>query len=196
MSSEQAPYLIAGLGNPGRRYRASRHNIGFLVVDAFAERKGESFSRLQNQALIATVRHPVGKIILAKPQTMMNNSGCAVASLVRYYRIPLEQVLVVFDDLDLPTGKLRLRPHGGAGGHRGMHSIIELLGSDDFPRLRLGIGRPPGVMDPADYVLQRFSREEETFLPVRIKDAVDAIELFLTDGIDAAMTQYNTVDSA
>ena len=191
MVSNQLPYLIAGLGNPGRRYRLSRHNIGFKIIDAFAEQHGERLLRVQNQALVATFHHPAGKIILVKPQTMMNNSGRAVAALARFYQIPFDNLLVVFDDLDLPAGKLRLRPQGGSGGHRGMRSIIELLGSQDFPRLRVGIGRPPGNMDPADYVLQRFSPAEEDLLPILLGDATDAIEMFLAEGIEAAMTRYN-----
>jgi len=191
MVSNQLPYLIAGLGNPGRRYRLSRHNIGFKIIDAFAEQHGERLLRVQNQALVAIFHHPAGKIILVKPQTMMNNSGRAVAALARFYQIPFDNLLVVFDDLDLPAGKLRLRPQGGSGGHRGMRSIIELLGSQDFPRLRVGIGRPPGNMDPADYVLQRFSPAEEDLLPILLGDATDAIEMFLAEGIEAAMTRYN-----
>lgn len=191
MVTNQPPYLIAGLGNPGRRYRQSRHNIGFQIVDAFAESHGERLLRVQNQALVAAFLHPAGKIILVKPQTMMNNSGRAVAALARFYHVPVEKLLVIFDDLDLPAGKLRMRPQGGSGGHRGMRSIISLLGSQDFPRLRVGIGRPPGVMDPADYVLQRFSPAEEEELPFLLRDACDAIEMFLSDGIEAAMTRYN-----
>jgi len=140
-------------------------------------------------------RHPAGKVILLKPQTMMNKSGLAVASLVRYYRVPLEQVLVIFDDLDLPTGKLRMRPHGGSGGHRGMRSIITQLGSEAFPRLRVGIGRPPGVMDPADYVLQDFSDAEKELMDVTIQEALDVIERFLQDGVDLAMNLSNSGES-
>jgi PTH1 family peptidyl-tRNA hydrolase len=130
-------------------------------------------------------------IILAKPRTFMNRSGYAVAALARFYRVPLRRVLVVYDDLDLPLGTTRMRPFGGSGGHRGMRSIINQLGGRDFPRLRIGIGRPPGRMDPADYVLQDFSVDERALAEKALDQAVAAIETWLSDGIDEAMSLHN-----
>ncbi|MFO7741524.1 MAG: aminoacyl-tRNA hydrolase [Anaerolineae bacterium] len=184
-------YLIAGLGNPGRKYADNRHNVGFRCVERFASAHNLSFSRRQKRAMVAMGTVMKRSVILAKPQTFMNRSGHAVAALASYYRIPLERVLVVYDDLDLPLGTTRLRPSGGAGGHRGMRSIINQLGSGDFPRLRIGIGRPPGRMDPADYVLQDFSAAEESLAEEALEQAVDAIETWLVEGIDEAMSRYN-----
>ncbi|MGA9191709.1 MAG: aminoacyl-tRNA hydrolase [Anaerolineales bacterium] len=185
------PWLIAGLGNAGRGFRENRHNAGFMVLDRAAKSWGTDFSKTQNQALIAESRRDGDKLLLAKPQTMMNLSGRAVAPLARYYRIPLEQIIVVYDDLDLPLGSLRLRPFGGTGGHRGMESIVHELGSDNFARLRIGIGRPPGRMDAADYVLQDFSSGEAALFSDTADTAVDCLSVFLTDGIETAMTRFN-----
>jgi PTH1 family peptidyl-tRNA hydrolase len=184
-------WVIAGLGNPGRTFRENRHNAGFMVLDRAVRRWGTDFTKTQNQALIAEARSGGDKVLLAKPQTMMNLSGRAVAPLTRYYRVPLEQLIVVYDDLDLPLGSIRLRPFGGTGGHRGMESIVEELGSDAFPRLRVGIGRPPGHMDAADYVLQDFSESEAALFAETAAMAVDCLDRVLEDGIEAAMTKYN-----
>ncbi|RLC65961.1 MAG: aminoacyl-tRNA hydrolase [Chloroflexi bacterium] len=185
------PYLIVGLGNPGSRYAGNRHNAGFRCVEQFAAACNLTFDERRNRALIT--RGAIGGrgVILAKPQTFMNESGRAVAPLVRFYRMPLERLLVVYDDLDLPLGTLRLRPEGGSGGHRGVQSIIDHLGSREFPRLRIGIGRPPGRMDPAAYVLQDFSAEEEPLVEETLERAVAAIEAWLCEGIEAAMERYN-----
>jgi PTH1 family peptidyl-tRNA hydrolase len=185
------PYLIVGLGNPGREYRESRHNIGFLVLSHLAERLGVSFSRLQSKALVTDGRYQDHKIILAKPQTFMNLSGQAVGPLVNFYKIPLENLLVVYDEVDLPFGTLRLRPSGGSGGHNGMKSLITRLGTEGFPRLRLGVSRPPGRMEAAAYVLQDFSAEEAALLPEILDLAGDAALTFITQGIEAAMNRYN-----
>jgi PTH1 family peptidyl-tRNA hydrolase len=150
-----------------------------------------SFSRRQRRARIALGTLRQRSVILAKPRTFMNKSGYPVASLVNFYRVPLERVLVVYDDLDLPLGTTRMRPSGGAGGHRGMRSIINQLGSEEFPRLRIGIGRPPGRMDPADYVLQDFASGEEPLLEEALEQAVAGIETWLAEGIDEAMSRYN-----
>lgn len=185
------PWLIAGLGNPGRAYRGNRHNVGFMVLDALAERWGLEFSRVQFQALVADRKYEAQKVFLAKPQTMMNLSGRAVRALASYYHVPDEHLIVVYDDLDLPTGSIRLRPFGGTGGHRGMESIASELGRDSFPRLRIGIGRPPGRMDPADYVLQDFSVPELETIEPALAQAAACLAAVLADGLEAAMTQYN-----
>ncbi len=183
--------LIVGLGNPGREYAQTRHNIGFQVVSRLAEKHGLKFSRVQNEAVIATGRIGGVRVVLAKPQTWMNNSGKAVGPLARFYKVDLLRLLVVYDDLDRPAGTLRLRSEGGHGGHNGMRSIMERLGTQAFPRLRLGIGRPPGRMDPAAYVLQPFGRDEEADMTASRERAVEAIECFLSEGIVAAMNRFN-----
>ncbi|MGD2179403.1 MAG: aminoacyl-tRNA hydrolase [Anaerolineae bacterium] len=184
-------YLVVGLGNLGSKYVNNRHNVGFRCVERLAAVHSLSFDRRQRKASIALGTILARSVILVKPRTFMNRSGYAVAALARYYRVPLSRVLVVYDDLDLPLGTTRVRPSGGSGGHRGMRSIINQLGGRDFPRLRIGIGRPPGRMDPADYVLQDFSVDEQTVVDVTLEQAVAAIETWLSDGIEAAMSLYN-----
>lgn len=185
------PFLIVGLGNPGRQYAGNRHNVGFMVVSRLAEKLGETFKRVESNALVVKANHRGMRLILAKPQTYMNGSGNAVRSLLRFYKIPPQQLLVVFDDVDLPLEMLRLRAEGGSGGQKGMQSIIEQLDSEAFPRLRVGIGRPPGRMEAADYVLQNFSKSEQELLELTLNRAVEAILTFVTDGLDKAMNLYN-----
>ena len=188
----QSLALVIGLGNPGAEYARHRHNVGFRVVDALARAHGLAFSRAKlARAHTAQGRIAGRRVILAKPQTFMNRSGQAVGRLARWHKVPPQQILVVYDELDLPLGRLRLRPEGGAGGHNGMRSIIEALGSQGFPRLRVGIDRPPGKMDPADYVLHPFSQEEAEIVAPVIDQAVAAIETWLAEGIVAAMDRYN-----
>lgn len=188
-------FLIAGLGNPGREYRETRHNVGFMVVDRLAERLGVKFTRLEAHALVTKGTYQDMRVILAKPQTFMNLSGNAIGSLARYYKVPVENMLVSYDDVDLPFGALRLRPAGGSAGQKGMKSIIERLGTEAFPRLRVGIGRPPGRMDAAAYVLQPFARDESAELPLLLDRAVEAVLVFMTAGIDKAMNQFNAADT-
>jgi PTH1 family peptidyl-tRNA hydrolase len=185
------PILIAGLGNPGRQYRQARHNIGFMLIDQLAERLGLTFGRMQNKALVTTGHYQEKKIILAKPQSFMNNSGQVVGALVRFYKLSLENLLIVCDDVDLPFETLRLRPSGGSAGQKGMKSIIQHLGSQDFPRLRLGIDHPPGRMDTADYVLQNFPKKDSEALAIFLRRATDAALCFVTTGIEDAMTTFN-----
>lgn len=185
------PFLIVGLGNPGKQYAANRHNAGFMVLSRLAEKLGEQFSRMERRALVAKATYQYRRLILAKPQTYMNASGNAVRSLLRFYKVPLQNLLVAYDDVDLPFETLRIRAEGGAGGQKGMQSIIEQLGSEAFPRLRIGIGRPPGQMEAADYVLKDFSKNEKEFLDITLNRAVDAILTFISDGLDKAMNIYN-----
>lgn len=187
-------YLIAGLGNPGREYRETRHNVGFMVVDRLAARLGTSFSRVESRALVTKGMYQDKRVILVKPQTFMNDSGSAIGALARYYKVPSQNLLVTYDDADLPFGSLRLRPGGGSAGQKGMKSIIERLGTEAFPRLRIGIGRPPGRMDTAGYVLQPFSKAEAIEVPQVLDRAVSAILVLMTDGIEKAMTQYNAAE--
>lgn len=187
--------MIVGLGNPGPQYSRNRHNIGFQVVERFAARHNLAIDKMQMRALTgAGFVNSAGqriKVLLAKPLTFMNASGDAVAPLARYYQVDPADLLVVHDDLDLTSGKLRLRAGGSSGGQNGIRSIIERLGTPDFARCKVGIGRPPGRMDPAAYVLQNFSDEEETrFGPLRVR-ICDAIEVWLTQGIESAMNQFN-----
>lgn len=185
------PYLVVGLGNPGREYAANRHNIGFMLIDRLAERLGVRFSRLESKALVTKGEYLGRRMILAKPQTFMNLSGQAVGSLVRFYKVPLENLLVVYDDVDLDLGTIRIRPAGGSAGQKGMASTLERLGTQEFPRMRLGIGRPPGRMEAAAYVLQDFSRADLEMLEPTLDRAADAVLLFVTEGLNAAMNKYN-----
>ena len=183
--------MIVGLGNPGTRYERNRHNIGFQIVDELAKVQSLSFDKIQYKTKIASGWIGEQRLLIVKPQTYMNLSGAAVQPLATYYKVDPADLIVVFDDLDLPTGKLRLRPFGGAGGHNGMKSIIQRLGTDQFPRMRIGIERPPGRMDPAAYVLQDFSSSEEEIM-VQVRDrARQALENWLAAGIDVAMNAFN-----
>jgi PTH1 family peptidyl-tRNA hydrolase len=188
--SEQQRFLVVGLGNPGRQYRANRHNIGFMALDRLAAAHAITLGRVQNHALVGSGKIAGREVILAKPQTYMNRSGEAVGALARYYRVPPANVLVIYDELDLPFGTLRLRGQGGAAGHNGMRSIIQHLG-EGFPRLRLGIGRPPGQMPAAAHVLQDFGRADAPLVEEMLIAAVAAIETFLHDGINLAMSRHN-----
>lgn len=188
---QSAPFLVVGLGNPGPRYVHNRHNVGFQIVDLLAEQHDLTFTSTKHRALVAGGRIYDLRVMLAKPTTYMNASGEAVAALVRYYDVLLDRLLVVYDDLDLPLGKLRVRPHGGAGGHRGMRSIIQRLGTEEFARLRVGIDRPPGRMDPTDYVLQDFRTEEEETMAITRREAADAVEAWLRYDVETAMNRYN-----
>jgi PTH1 family peptidyl-tRNA hydrolase len=185
------PFLIAGLGNPGPQYRHTRHNVGFMLVDRLAARLGVKFSRLESKALVTKGEHNSRRLVLAKPQTFMNLSGQPVGSLLRFYKIPPARFMVAYDEVDLPLGTIRIRPDGGSAGHKGMASIIERLGGQEFPRLRLGVGRPPGRMQAADFVLQDFSAGEAEMLEVTLERGVEAVLTFVSEGLDAAMNRYN-----
>jgi PTH1 family peptidyl-tRNA hydrolase len=189
--TENIPYLIAGLGNPGREYRENRHNAGFMVADTLAEISGIAIRRVEFRALVGKGDWLDNKLIIAKPQTFMNDSGMAVGALMKFYKIPTKHLLVVHDDLDLPFGTLRLRPSGGTGGQKGMESIVERLGTRDFARLRVGIGRPPGRMDPRDYVLHDFDPPQLAELPAVRETAVKAVRRFIEAGIEKAMNDFN-----
>ncbi len=195
--------MIVGLGNPGPEYARNRHNIGFQVLDLFAERHGLAFDKFQKRGRLAigNVRLRTGwsgRVLLVKPMTYMNASGEAVGPLAGFYKIAADKILVVHDDLDLPLGRLRLRPDGSPGGQKGVASIIRALGTDGFCRLKIGISRPggqnsgaPPAMDPADYVLQPFTGEQEKEMALARERAADAIETWLSEGIEAAMNAFN-----
>lgn len=187
----QDPYLIIGLGNPGREYKDTRHNFGFMLIDLLADRIGARGMKVQSKAIVISATYEEHRLILAKPQTYMNLSGQSVQGLLHFYKIPHNNLLIAHDDLDLPYGTIRIRPTGGPGGQRGMANTIELLGTKDFPRLRLGIGRPPGRMDAKDYVLQNFSKDELKLLPELLSRASDAALEFVRNGLNAAMNKFN-----
>ena len=193
MTELSTPFLIVGLGNPGKEYTRNRHNVGFMLLDRLGDDLQVTFSRRKSNAAFAECLLDGKKVYLAKPQTFMNDSGRSVEGLVRYFHIPESQLLVVYDELDLPTGNIRIRPAGGSGGHRGVRSIIHELGTQDFPRMRIGIGRPPGKMDPADYVLQDFSADESIELPLVLKRAAECVRIFVQEGIQAAMNAGNAI---
>jgi PTH1 family peptidyl-tRNA hydrolase len=190
-TNDNPPFLIVGLGNSGPDYKQNRHNVGFMVMDYLAKGLDTKFGKMQSNALVAQFGTAEHRLILAKPRTFMNNSGSAVGPLLHFYKAPQEKLLVVYDDVDLPFETLRLRGEGGSAGHNGMKSIIERLGSDAFPRMRIGVGRPKGRMSTPNHVLQDFSRDEQDILPFVLRRAAEAIEMFIHEGLTAAMNKYN-----
>ena len=190
-SGNPVDWLIVGLGNPGKKYEETRHNVGFHVVDQLANAENLRFDENRNKALLARGRIRNHTAALVKPQTFMNLSGESVGPVARFYKVPPERILVIYDDLDLPTAQLRLRPKGGSGGHKGMTSITQHLSSQNFPRLRIGIGRPPGQMPVTAYVLQKFSVDEWQAMQQTYENAIQAIYALMDDGVDKAMNQFN-----
>ncbi|MCY3720435.1 MAG: aminoacyl-tRNA hydrolase [Anaerolineaceae bacterium] len=184
-------WLIVGLGNPGRRYERTRHNVGWFVLDELARRHALQFSGNAHGARLAEGRIRGHAVILAKPQGYMNRSGQPTGSMLRYWRIERERLLVVLDDLDQPAGALRIRPTGGAGGQRGLQDIIDRLGTRDFSRLRLGIGRPPGRMEPRAWVLKPLRGDDLIKAQEMVGRAADAVETWLQSGTEAAMIRHN-----
>jgi PTH1 family peptidyl-tRNA hydrolase len=184
-------FLLIGLGNPGREYRDNRHNFGFMLIDRLIVRLNARGMKLQSKAIVTDAVYNDHKLILAKPQTYMNLSGQSAQGLIHFYKLELSNVLIAHDDLDLPFGAIRMRPAGGPGGQKGVASTIEQLGTKEIPRLRLGIGRPPGRMDAAAYVLQDFSKDEMQELSSILDRAADAVLTFVADGLDKAMNQFN-----
>ncbi len=193
-AKRQGPYLIIGLGNPGREFEHNRHNVGFMLLNRLVARLSESFTKVESKALVAKSVYLGERVILGKPQTYMNESGRAVGSLLRFYKVPLENLLVAYDDVDLPLGTLRLRPFGGSAGQKGMQSIIDRLGTEEFPRLRIGTGRPPGRKEAAEYVLQDFPPEDADLLEETLDRAVDAVLTYVQYGLERAMNLYNGID--
>lgn len=184
-------YLIVGLGNIGKEYDGTRHNIGFEVIDYLSAKKGITVKKKEQNGLTG-VYHEFGeKILLAKPTTYMNNSGLCVAGLVNFYQVPPENLLVIYDDIDLATGAVRIRQRGSAGTHNGMRSIIQHLGSQDFPRIRIGTGRPKEGADLVHFVLGRFAKSELPLMENAVTEAARGIDFFVKDGVDLAMNQVN-----
>ncbi len=183
--------LIVGLGNPDRRYRGTRHNIGWEVIDRLARRLGIAVTVEEGWAQVGRGSLSGQRVLLAKPQTYVNLSGVAVEDLRRRHHIKVENVFVVVDDLDLSLGRLRIRPKGGHGGHNGLRSVIDALESEAFPRVRIGVGRPPDDVDPAEFLLSRFTASERNVVDAALDRAAEAIEAAVVDGLEAAMTRFN-----
>ena len=183
--------LIVGLGNPGLRYRSTRHNVGFRCVDLIARRWGLRFSERRARAVLARGERVGEQVVLAKPRTFMNNSGEGVAYLLTRFTAEAADLIVIYDDMELPTGRLRIRPVGSDGGHNGARSIIEALRTQDFPRIRVGIGPQPLGLDPVTHVLGCFLPEEATQITKAAQEVVDAVECIMVEGIDAAMNRFN-----
>lgn len=183
--------LIVGLGNPGKQYAKTRHNIGFMVIDYLAEQLGINVDKIKFKSIIGEGHVGSEKVVLAKPQTYMNLSGEAVLDMVQWYKIKPEDILVIYDDMDLPTGKLRLRMQGSAGGHNGMKSIIYLIQTDKFPRLRVGIGKPDNNMETANFVLGRFADKEAELVSQSVKKSMEAVLKVLETGVERAMNEVN-----
>jgi PTH1 family peptidyl-tRNA hydrolase len=189
--ASQERHLVVGLGNPGPRYAATRHNAGFFVLDLLAERVGGRFKAHRGRADVVEARLAGRPVVLVKPKSYMNESGGPVVSIARFYKVPVERITIVHDELDLPYGTLRLKRGGGDGGHNGLKSASAALGSKEYARVRFGIGRPPGQMDPADYVLREFGAAERKDLPYLVDRAADAVEALLADGLEAAQNEFN-----
>ncbi len=185
--------LVVGLGNPGKKYERTRHNVGFLIIDQIASRNGISVKSKRCNALFGKWSSCGEEIVLAKPQTYMNRSGDSVKALMRWFHVTPDELVVVYDDLDLPFGRIRIRAKGSAGGHRGVASIMESLAGAPFCRLRVGIGRPPSGMDSADYVLEPFSLQEFGELDDVVSRAVQALMCLLQEGHERAMAQFNAI---
>lgn len=190
--AKQESWLIVGLGNPGREYQSTRHNAGFRAIDLLAEKLGCKIDRAKFQGLYAQVNYGGGKLFLLKPQTYMNLSGRAVLSLSAYYSIPPERIIVLFDDISLPPGRLRIRAEGSAGGHNGIKSIIAEVGSQAFPRVKIGVGAKPNPeFDLADWVLSTFSAKEEKDLRFALENAADAALSIIDKGVPETANKYN-----
>ena len=190
--AKQESWLIVGLGNPGREYQSTRHNAGFRAIDLLAEKLGCKIDRAKFQGLYAQVNYGGGKLFLLKPQTYMNLSGRAVLSLSAYFSIPPERIIVLFDDISLPPGRLRIRAEGSAGGHNGIKSIIAEVGSQAFPRVKIGVGAKPNPeFDLADWVLSTFSAKEEKDLCFALENAADAALSIIDKGVPETANKYN-----
>ena len=184
-------YIIVGLGNPGDKYEKTRHNVGFNVIDLLAKEYSIDVSKIKHKALIGEGRVGTEKVILVKPMTYMNLSGESIREAMDFYRVDPQQILVIYDDMDLEKGIIKIRKKGGAGSHNGMKSVIKELGTEEFPRIRVGIGKPEGPYDKINYVIGHIPNEEYEVLKQGINQATKGVTAILTQGIDVAMNQYN-----
>jgi len=183
--------VIVGLGNPGRRYRDTRHNVGFVTIDEVARRRACEFETFSSTSMVAKLSIEGERVLFVKPLTFMNLSGQSAGEVIRYYRVAPSNLLVVADDVNLPLGRVRVRERGGAGGHKGLLSIIESLGTEEFPRLRIGVGRGAEDRDLSDYVLARFEPDEQVAVKSTVGHAADAVEMFFFEGIEQVMNEFN-----
>ena len=184
-------YVVVGLGNPGKQYDKTRHNVGFDVIDILAEEYGISVSKIKHKALIGEGRVGSEKVLLVKPQTYMNLSGETLIDIYNYYKVDMENIIVIYDDIDLDVGKIRIRKKGSGGTHNGMRSITKCLGSTDFPRVRVGVSKPRPGQDLADFVLSRFRKEEADDVELGLEKAAKSVDVMIRDNIDLAMNKYN-----
>ncbi len=184
-------YIIVGLGNPGKKYEHTRHNAGFEALDKLAKEHDIKIDKLKHRALIGEGRIGNEKVLLVKPQTYMNLSGESLASICQFYKLDIDKLIVMYDDIDLDIGKLRIRKKGSAGSHNGMKSIIKCLSSQDFPRIRIGVSKPPAGWDLADFVLSKFTKSEEKALDESLERAVLTVEEIIASDIETAMNKYN-----
>lgn len=184
-------FIVIGLGNPGKRYENTRHNVGFDTVELLSRRHGILLTKIKHKALLGDGKISGKRVILVKPQTYMNLSGESVREILEWYKVPAKNIIIVYDDIDLPVGKLRLRPRGSAGTHNGMRSVIYQIESDGFPRIRIGVGGPPEGWDLANYVLSKFSGEDKKKVEEAIVNAADAVETIIRSGINMAMNKFN-----
>jgi peptidyl-tRNA hydrolase, PTH1 family len=189
--ADEGPWIVVGLGNPGPQYVGNRHNVGYLIAELLADRVGGKFKTHKARADVVETRFDDDRVVLAKPRSYMNESGGPVAGLRDFFKVPVERLIVVHDELDLPYGAIRLKLGGGDNGHNGLKSLRKSLGSGEFHRVRLGIGRPPGRQDPADWVLRDFSAAEQKDIDVHLERAADAVETLIADGLTAAQNTYN-----
>ncbi len=183
--------LIVGLGNPGKKYETTKHNVGFMVIDQLIDRYGESSVKEKYKCFVAEGKIRGEKVLLVKPQTFMNLCGEGVAPLASYFKVSPKDIIVIYDDLDMPVGQLRVRAKGGSGGHNGIKSLIQMLGTQEFPRIKIGIGRPPQGWQTADYVLSTFTSDEWPQIQEALEKSAQAVEVLLTQGIIKAMNDYN-----
>ena len=201
MSEQQQLWLVVGLGNPGSTYAGNRHNVGAMVLDELAARVKGTFRSHKARAVVCEARLGSGpgglpgpRAILAKPSSFMNESGGPVSALLRFYRVEPDRLVVVHDDLDIPFSVIRLKCGGGEGGHNGLRSVTRSLGTKDYLRVRVGVGRPPGRMDPADFVLRDFSSTERPELALHVDTGADAVEMLVTDGLERAQQRFHTLN--
>lgn len=184
-------YIVAGLGNPGKKYEGTRHNVGFEVLDYLADKYSVKLNKIKYKSLYNEINLDGEKVILLKPQTYMNRSGEAVLEVAQFYKVPLENIIVVQDDIDIKFASLKIKKKGSGGSHNGLKSVIALLGRDDFPRVKIGVGKAESGEDLADFVLGRFKPDERSVMEDLVKKAGDSIECLIKEGVDSAMNKYN-----
>lgn len=184
-------YVIVGLGNPGKQYEHTRHNVGFDVIDILAKEYGISVTKIKHKALIGEGRVGSEKVILVKPQTYMNLSGETLIDIYNYYKVDSNNIVVIYDDIDLEVGKIRIRKKGSGGTHNGMRSILKCLGTNEFPRVRIGVSKPRQGQDLADFVLSRFRKEEADYIQDGLEKAAKAVDCMIRENLDLAMNKYN-----